>query len=180
MDEAARLLVEQGGMPLPLDALADRAGVSKTLPYFYFPRQADLANAILGREMEALLVAGLAAASRAPALDAAAVDCALLYFERVAKAGPALHLVLRDPFMAGRLAARPLQIRDRVFRRLARLARRELGLCAKEAVAALGIAATIPEEAGQLAFRGELTEADARDLCRRLVGAAVDAFRPRG
>jgi len=178
MDAAAGLLTEQGHLPLPLDALAARAGVSKPLIYAYFPTQFDLLNALLRREMESLLDSGLDAASKAGSLEAAVLDCALIYFERVAGCGPTAHLIVRDPFMADRLERAVLRARDRVIRRLARRARRELELNAKEAIAAIGMATTIPEEAGQLAFRGEMTAAAARDLCRRLVASSLDALRP--
>ena len=46
MEGAAALAVEQGCLPLPLETLGQRVGVSKALVYAYFPTQQDLANMV--------------------------------------------------------------------------------------------------------------------------------------
>jgi AcrR family transcriptional regulator len=177
VEAAARLVVEQGYLPLPPERLADAVGASKALIYGYFPDQHDLFNAVLAREFESLEAAGLDAASAAPTLDLAALGCAELYFGHVCAHGPVVHIVLRDPYMARRLDPRVSALRDRTARRLARLVRRELRLPPVEAVAALTLATTIPEDAGRLVWQGDLSPDRGLELCRRLTAAAVGALR---
>lgn len=173
MDAAARHIVVQGFLPLPIEGLARAAQVSKALIYVHFPTQYDLANAILAREMDALFAAGLDEASRGDNLDKAAVDCATIYFEHVRRWGPLLHIILTDLYMAGRHDREVIGRRDAVIRRLVRLMRRRIHLPLDEIVAGLNIILAIPEEAGALAFLGEIEPALARDMCRTLTLSAL-------
>lgn len=177
--EAARwLLVEQGGLPLAPERLAGEIGASKALVYSHFPDQHRLFNAVLDEEFALLAQAGLDAASAAATLTEAAQASAELYFRHVSAHGPAIHIILRDRYMARRARSASARLRDRIARRLARLARRELGLSAREAVAAFSIALAIPEEAGRLVWQGDLTPAAGEELCRRLTLAAVQGLQP--
>lgn len=178
IEAAARLVLEQGYPPLAPERIAEAVGVSKALIYGYFPDQHALFNALLAREFAALDAAGLEAASQAATLDAAALGCAELYFRHVCDHGPVIHVVLRDIFMARRLDPGLAAVRDRVVRRLARLVRRELHLPPDEAVAAITLATTIPEDAGRLVWQGDLSPESGLELCRRLTAAAILALRP--
>ncbi|MDP1619281.1 TetR/AcrR family transcriptional regulator [Phenylobacterium sp.] len=178
LDAAETLLTAHGGLPLPLEELARAALVSKALIYAYFPNQHDLANALLARRFTAMLAAGLEAAASQDAMDDAAQACAAAYFEEVAQAGPVAHIILRDPFMAGRIDPALTAIRDRIARRLARTARKSLRLSPKEAVAALSLMTTIPEEAGRLVHAGDLSLERGRELNRRLIASSLRALTP--
>ncbi len=178
VEAAAGLAVAQGYLPLPPERLARAVGVSKALVYGYFPDQHELFNAVLIHEFSALEAAGLEVASQATSLEAAALDCAELYFRHVCARGPVIHVVLRDVYMAGRVDAKVAAIRDRVARRLARRVRGELGLPPEEAVAALTLATTIPEDAGRLVWQGDLSPQGGLELCRRLTSAALAGLRP--
>src|SRR6185295_7375665 len=164
LDAAAHLVVEQGFLPLPLERLARNAKVSKALIYAYFPTQYDLLNAVLARELSALAAAGLESASQGKVLEAVTLDCAMLYFDHVVRWGPLLHILLSDRYLAGRLDREAIRKRDRIVRRIARLAHSSMRLPAKEIVAGINLILAIPEEAGVLAFHRELDLALARDL----------------
>jgi AcrR family transcriptional regulator len=179
VEAAAGLVLQQGHLPLPMDALARSAGASKALIYAYFPTQHDLFNALLSREFRALEARGVVEASAQWDLNQAAFDCALLYFEHVASAGPLIHLILRDPYMAGHVAQDVAIFRDRIIRRLARRARGALRLRAKENIAAINMIITIPEEAGRLKYAGDISLDRGRELCRQLMLSSLDAFTPR-
>jgi len=168
LDAAARLAVEQGFLPLPMERLARAANVSKALIYAYYPTQYDLLNALLARELDALSTAGLEAASHGKVLEAVTLDCVMLYFDHVLRWGPLLHILLSDRYLVGRLDRQTMRKRDRMVRRIARLAGRTMRLSAKEIVAGINLILAIPEEAGALAFHRELDLRVARDLCRTL------------
>jgi AcrR family transcriptional regulator len=178
INAAAGIALKQGHLPLRLEDLARAAGVSKALIYAYFPTQFDLFNALLDREFQALAARGLVEAARRDDLEAAALGCALAYFDHVAAAGPLIHVILRDPYMAHQVSPAVAGWRDRLVRRIASLARRELLIGARENIASISMVTTIPEEAGRLAYSGELSFEHARELCRQLVLSSIAAFRP--
>ncbi len=178
IEAAGKLVLQQGHLPLPLEALAQSAGVSKALIYAYFRDQHALFNAVLGQEFEVLAARGLVEASQHRELRDASLGCALIYFEHVVERGPLIHVVLRDPYMAGRVAPSAAAFRDLIVRRLGRLAQTALRLGVKETIAAINMVITIPEEAGRLVHTGALPLVDGRALCSRLVGASLEAFSP--
>ena len=178
IDAAGTLILQQGHLPLALEALARSAGVSKALIYTYFSDQHGLFNAVLDQEFAALDARGMTDASDQGDLRDAALACALIYFEHVVERGPLIHVILRDPYMAGHVAKTVSAFRDLIVRRLGRLAQAALKLEAKETIAAINMVITIPEEAGRLVHTAALPLADGRALCGRLVGASLDAFTP--
>ncbi len=177
LDVAAKLIVEQGFLPLPIERLAREARVSKALIYAYFSTQYDLFNALLARELQVLMARGLDEASRGRTLKTVAVDCIMIYFDHVVRWGPLLHILFSDLYMAGRYDRATTAARDRVARRVARLARRDLGLPAKEIVAAMNMVLAIPEEAGTLALNGEVETALTREMCRTLTQSALKGLK---
>ncbi len=177
MESAARLVVQQGFLPLPIEKLAKAAGSSKALIYTYFPEQEDLFNALLNRELSGVLAAGLDTASQVHNLDQAAVLCAQLYFEHVARYGLLLHILMADRYMRGRIERRLIRMRNLLLRRLARLAQKSLPLSKREVLAALEMSTAIPEEAGRLVFHAELDITVARKICRSLIVSCLQALR---
>jgi AcrR family transcriptional regulator len=178
IDAAARLALEQGYLPLPLERLATAAGVSKALIYGYFPDQHELFSAVLAQQFAELAEAGLEAASQAADLESAALACSEIYLRHVARRGPIAHIILRDLYMARRIRPDLAAFRDRIARRLARLTRAELKLPPKEAVGALSLVTTVPEETGRLIWQGELPLARGLELGERLIRSSLAALRP--
>jgi len=180
LDAAAALVLVQGHLPLPLEALAGRVGVSKGLIYEYFPTQADLFNALLTETAAALEAAGLPAVVSDPDLMAAAQAGADLYLRHVAERGPLMHFILRDAYMSRSFAAEAVRLRDRVLRAFARRARRELRLPAAEALAAVLLVQAIPEEMGRLTWQGDIPLERGRELTAQMVASSVAALSPAG
>jgi AcrR family transcriptional regulator len=166
IDAAARLIVRQGFLPLALEKLGRAALVSKALVYNYFPTQYDLYNAVLERELAALEAAGFDAASRDEVLREAVLKCMTIYFDHVATSGPLLHILWSDLYMLGHVVPTLASWREMRIQRLARLARSQLRLRGRESHAFIEMLITIPEEAGRLAFHGDIEPAIARDLCQ--------------
>jgi AcrR family transcriptional regulator len=177
-DAAAALVLETGHLPLSLETLAGRVGVSKGLIYQYFPTQADLFNALLYDEQGALEAAGLPEVCDGGGGLTAAHHAADLYLRHIADRGPLAHFILRDVYMAGRVDAAAVRTRDRLIRRFSRRARRELKLPAHEATAAVLLILTIPEEMGRLVWQGEIPLAVARETVEQLVTSSIAALTP--
>jgi AcrR family transcriptional regulator len=176
LEAAAKMVVEQGYLPLPLEQLARQAGTSKALIYTYFPTQYALFNAMLEREIHSLALGGLDTASRVDDLEQAAVLCGMLYFEHVARNGPLLNILMTDLYMAGHLDPKVMKVRDELVERLKRLARSKLPLSEREIAAALEMMAAIPDEAGRLVFHNELDQTTARRLCHGLIVSSLKAL----
>jgi AcrR family transcriptional regulator len=177
MDAASRLIVAQGFLPLPIEALAKDARASKALVYAYFPTQYALFNGLLQREMRALALGGLQTAARVNDLDQSILLCAMLYFEHVAQYGPLLHVLLTDLYMAEHVEPGVYrQIRE-MTQRLWQLARASLPLNEREFEASLEMIAAVPEEAGTLAYERRMDAQAARELCHTLVLSSLRALR---
>jgi AcrR family transcriptional regulator len=178
LSAARELILQQGSLPLSLEQLAEKAGTSKALIYAYFPSHYELYNALMRAEVLELEAAGMHAASLKKNLREAAVSCAKIYFEHVAKRGPVLHLILRDLYMARHIDPQVARFRDTIVRRLARQVRRKLNLPARENIASINMAITIPEEAGRLAFQNELSPSRAWLVCEELLSSSIEALSP--
>lgn len=176
LDAARALVLAQGYLPLSLEALAARVGVSKGLIYGHFPTQHDLFNALVAEEEGALGAAGLADAMAQTDLSAAALACADIYLRHVAVRGPLAHIILRDAYMQGRLEAGVVNVRDRLLRSFGRRARVTLGLPAREALAAVMVAQAIPEEMGRLVWQGDISLGRGRELAAQLITSAIQAL----
>jgi AcrR family transcriptional regulator len=177
LEAAARLVVELGYLPVPVEQLARAAGSSKALIYAYFPTQYALFNALLEREMQSLSLAGFDMASRVEDLDQAAVLCAMIYYEHVARSGPLVHILMTDLYMSEHIEPRLLQARDALLARLLKLATGSLPLSEQEIYAAIEMIAAIPEEAGRLVFHRELDATTARQICNSLIVSSLKALR---
>lgn len=177
MDAASRLIVAQGFLPLPIEALAKDAKASKALVYAYFPTQYALFNDLLRREMRALALGGLETAARVNDLDQSILLCAMLYFEHVAQYGPLLHVLLTDLYMEGQVEAGIFEQIREMTQRLWQLARPSLSLTEQEFAASLEMIAAIPEEAGTLAYEKRMDAQAARELCHTLVLSSLRALR---
>jgi AcrR family transcriptional regulator len=180
LDAAAGIVVRQGYLPVSIEQLARAAGTSKALVYTYFPTQFDIFNALLERELTALLATGLDTASQVQHLEQAAVLSAMLYFEHVARNGPLLRILVDDRYMRGHADPRLSRMRAVILHRLARLCRKTLPLTAKEVLAAAQMISAIPEESGRMVFHQELEPAVARQVCRSLIVSALQALRAPG
>jgi AcrR family transcriptional regulator len=177
MDAASRLVVKQGFLPVPIEALAQAADASKALVYAYFPTQYELFNALLQREMRALALGGLETAARVNDLDQSILLCAMLYFEHVAQYGPLLHILITDLYMAGHVDPKVIQQIKEMTSRLWRLAQKALPLTAKEFESSMEMLTALPEEAGTLAYEKRMEPQAARELCHTLVLSSLRALR---
>jgi AcrR family transcriptional regulator len=177
LDAAARLVVEQGYLPLPVEQLARAAGASKALIYAYFPTQYELFNALLQRELQTLALAGFDTASRVQDLEQAAVLCAMMYYDHVARTGPLLHILMTDLYMADHIETTLVEARDSLVARLLKLGTEALPLSEQELFAAIEMIAAIPEEAGRLVFHRELDPTTARQICNGLIVSSLKALR---
>lgn len=176
LDAARELVFAQGHLPLSVEALARRAGVSKALVYAHFPDPPELYAALMEIELDDLESHGRLDVGQAADPVEAACRAADVYLAHVASRGTVLHLLYRDPYLAARLPVRARRLRDRVLGGYARAVRAAYGRPAREAVAAVNLIVTIPEETGRLVFQRSLALERGRLLCRELVLGSLSAL----
>lgn len=172
MDGAAALAVEQGCLPLPLETLGERVGVSKALVYAYFPTQQDLANRILVQHLQEM-GAAVDLAFQAGSPRETALGCAEAYFDHVVRHGPLLHLLLSDPMAAGALAPQARALYGRIMRRMAIGLRDHFGVPRRDCIPALHILAALAEDAGEQVFTKRLDTQLGRRLAREMTDGAL-------
>jgi len=180
---AAEGIVEQGYLPVSLEALAKKLGVSKALIYAYFPTQLHLVNGLLHEHYPGVARAQLDVLRDENDLAAIAEQCAAAYFDHIVRVGPLLQILLSDLYAAGKVDADILTLQRRVAVGLADAVRRTTSLDPKQGLAAVRLLISIVEEAGTLAFRGAYDAAVCRSLCLELVAGGLAElqvqFRPR-
>lgn len=172
---AGRALADQGFLPLPYEAIAREAGISKALIYAHFATQASLYNALLEQRLTEL--ADELSLVTAGDFEDEAVGAALAYFDEAAEHGPMLNLLLTDGYLDAERSADAKAMRNRLWRRFVRGSRSYVTLPAHERVAALAMILAIPEDLGRLVHRGEMDAGRARTLCGDLVRSAVRGLR---
>lgn len=172
---AGRALADQGFLPLPYEAIAREAGISKALIYAHFATQASLYNGLLEQRLGEL--ADELALIPAGNFEDLAVAAALAYFDEAAEHGAMLNVLLTDGYLDSERSAAARRTRDALWRRFVRASRAYVRLPADERVAALAMILAIPEDLGRLVYRGELAAERARDLCGDLVRSAVRGLR---
>jgi len=90
LDAAAAIVQAEGARGLPMERLAERAGVSKGLGYAYFANGEELALALHDRELGEVYRRVEAATADAPELDSAVARAVAAYFDVVAERGALL------------------------------------------------------------------------------------------
>lgn len=178
IDVAERLLVESGHLPLEFERIAQELGVSRTLIYARFSEQRDLINAILRRHFQRLIESGLNEAVSLEAMGDATQRAAELYFLHVARHGPVVGILLRDPYSAEQLEPDLLDRYSHWLRRLTAKLEQELHLGDRADAALLNMLLAIPDEAGRLVYRGQLELDKGRKLCAELLRVSLEALRP--
>ena len=177
LDSAARLIVQQGYLPISLERLAKAANISKALIYAYFPEQHDIFNGLLLRELATLRMAGLETASRVGDFEQCVLLSSMLYFEHVCKAGPLLHILTTDRYMSGRINAVARRSAESMLGNFLRGPGRQLALSKQEIYAAIEMIAVIPQDSGSLVFHHELDASVARQMCHTLILSSLEALR---
>jgi len=174
------MVVSQGFLPLPLEALAQQIGASKALIYKYFPTQQALANALVREHLPPLLNRELAEFAADGELIEIAERCATAYFDQVADHGPLLHILMSDLFAVGCIDKDLLDRQARVFGRLARRLRADLGFRARESLGAVRLLTALVEEAGTQAYRRPALRATCLDAALRAVEGGLAGLRELG
>lgn len=139
LDAAAELVLEGGSESVTMEAVAARAGVSKGLGYAYFDNSADVLVALHDREMTDLEQRATEGSLAAEDLEGRIRAAVGAWFDLVAERGALLGALLRSTPVKQALDARGSGGIRRLEELYGRMAERELGIPADEAVAAASV-----------------------------------------
>lgn len=179
LDQAARVVVEEGLSAVYLERLGRECGVSKGLIYNYFPSRDHLLAALLRREQEEFRERGIAKALAASSFPELIRQTTRVYLEQVAERGALLQALLADPSVAKLLEDTDRADRDRTFRFFVKQVRRTYGLKLAHAIAAVEMLMAVTDRAGRMLAEGTLDLPLAEELAVQLILGGLERLSAR-
>ncbi len=178
LDEAARLILDEGLYAVSMERLARDVGISKGLVYNYFPTRDAILSALLHREQTELRDRGMASALQAQSFADLIRQTTRLYLEQTRDRGTLITALLSDPSVARLMEDENRWERDQTVRYFVRATRREYGLPLPLAIAAVDMLMAVTEQAGRMVSRGEATVEAATEMCVELLTGGLARLTP--
>ncbi len=181
LDEAARLILDEGLHAVSMERLARDVGISKGLVYNYFPTRDALLTALLSREQTELRGRGMAEALKAESYVDLIRQTTRLYLEQTRDRGALIAALLSDPSVAKLMEEESRADRDRTVRYFVRATRQAYDLPLPVAIAAVELLSAVTDRAGKLVSERLVDVDSATELCVELITgglAGLNADRP--
>ena len=169
LDEAARLILDEGLYAVSMERLARDVGISKGLVYNYFPDRNALLTALLSREQAELRDRGMAEALKAESYVDLIRQTTRLYLEQTRDRGALIAALLSDPSVAKLMEEESRADRDRTVRYFVRATRKAYDLPLPLAIAAVELFSAVTDRAGKLVAEGLVDVEAATELCVELI-----------
>jgi len=180
LDEAARLILDEGLHAVSMERLARDVGISKGLVYNYFPTRDALLTELLRREQAELRDRGMAKALRASSFADMIRQTTRLYLEQTRDRGALIAALLSDPSVARLMEEDNRLDRERTIRYCVRAARREYDLPLPLAISVVDMLMAITGRAGRQVAEGLMDVGPATEICVELItGALANLDRDR-
>ena len=178
LDEAARLILDEGLYAVSMERLARDVGISKGLVYNYFPTRDALLTALLSREQAELRDRGLAKALEAESYVDLIRQTTRLYLEQTRDRGALIAALLSDPSVAKLMEEESRADRDRTARYFVRATRRAYDLPLPLAIATVELLSAVTDRAGKLVSEGLVDVDSATELCVELITGGLAGLNP--
>ena len=169
LDEAARLILDEGLYAVTMERLARDVGISKGLVYNYFATRDALLAALLRREQIELRDRGMASALRTESFHDLIRQTTRLYLEQTRDRGALIAALLSDPSVAKLMEQDNRAERDAVFRYFVRAVRREFGLPLPLSIVVVDMLSAVTDQAGKLVAQGLVDVDAATEICAELI-----------
>lgn len=156
LDEAARLILEEGLSAVSMERLGRESAVSKALVYNYFPSREVLLAALLQREQSDLDSRGAKMALEAQSYEELIRQTTRVYLEHTKARGALIQALLADPSVVRLMAADTAAAQERTIRYFVRETRREYGLSLPVAISAMGLFMSLTDRAGKQVAEGSM------------------------
>lgn len=173
LDEAARLVLDEGLQAVSMERLARDVGISKGLVYNYFPTRDALLAELLRREQAELRDRGMAEALAASSFADMIRQTTRLYLEQTRDRGALIASLLSDPSVARLMEDDNRADRERNFRYCVQATRREYDLPLPLAIAVVDMLMAITGRAGRLVSEGQMDVGPATEICLDLILGAL-------
>jgi TetR/AcrR family transcriptional regulator, fatty acid biosynthesis regulator len=169
LDEAARVILDEGLTAVSMERLAREVGISKGLVYNYFPTRDALLAALLHREQAELRDRGMVTALQAKSYADLIRQTTRLYLEQSRDRGALTAALLADPSVARLMEEESRADRDATFRYFVRATRREYDLDLPLAIACVDMLMAVTDQAGKQVAAGQLDVDEGTELCVTLI-----------
>jgi len=156
LDDAARLILEEGLTAVSMERLGRESAVSKALVYNYFPSREFLLAALLQREQLDLDSRGAQRAIAAQSYDELIRQTTRVYLEHTKARGALIQALLADPSMVRLMEAESAAARERTIRYFVKETRREYGLSLPVAISAMDLFMSLTDRAGKQVAEGSI------------------------
>ncbi|WP_397420740.1 TetR/AcrR family transcriptional regulator [Phenylobacterium sp.] len=173
LDEASRLVLDEGLHAVSMERLARDVGISKGLVYNYFPTRDALLAELLRREQTELRDRGMAEALAAGSFADMIRQTTRLYLEQTRDRGALIAALLSDPSVARLMEDDNRADRERTFRYCVQATRREYDLPLPLAIAAVDMLMAITGRAGRQVAEGQMDVGPATEICLELILGAL-------
>lgn len=171
LDEAARVILEEGLSAVSMDRLARATQVSKALVYNYFQSRETLLAHLLHREQADLDSRGLEKILEAKSFEELIRQTTRLYLEHTSERGALMQALLADPSVARLMEAESAAGLERTQRYFVRETRRKYDLPLPMAIAAVHLLMALTDRAGKLVAEGMLDIPTAEEMCVQIITA---------
>ncbi len=169
LDEAARLVLEEGLTAVSMERLGRETGVSKALVYNYFPSREALMAALLQREQDDLNSRGIEKALQAESFEDLIRQTTRVYLQQSSERGPLIQALLADPSVARLMEAENARGLERTIRYFVRETKREYGMSLEVATVAVQLLMASTDRAGKLVSEGLIDIPTAEEMCVQII-----------
>jgi len=154
LDDAARLILEEGLTAVSMERLSRESAVSKALVYNYFPSREILLAALLHREQADIDSRGAERALQAKSYEELIRQTTRVYLEHTKARGALIQALLADPSVVKLMEAKSAAALERTIRYFVKETRREYGLSLPVAIAAMDMFTALTDRAGKQVAEG--------------------------
>lgn len=169
LDDAARLILEEGLTAVTMERLGRESGVSKALVYNYFPSREVLLASLLHREQADLDSRGMERALKSESYEDLIRQTTRTYLEHTSERGALIQALLADPSVARLMEAESAEGLERTIRYFVRETRREYGLSREMATLAVQMLMAMTDRAGKLVAERAVDIPTAEEMCVQII-----------
>jgi AcrR family transcriptional regulator len=187
LDEAARIVAEEGVSAVNMERIGREASISKALVYNYFPSKHALLSELLLREYNRFAAQGREAAGRASGFEQLVRETTRAYLDYVQDCGVLIQRLMSEPGLASIMRSADAEGRQRTVHIFIGAMVKEYGISPELAATVTEVSMGLTGAAGDLLARGEKTANAMEELVvtlimgglRELVSSAGSSTPPR-
>jgi AcrR family transcriptional regulator len=175
LDEAARVVLEEGVSAVSMERLGREAGVSKALVYAYYPNRTDLLSALLLREYQHFQAHSRRLLAEVEGFEAVVRTTTAAWLDHIAERGPLINRLTNEPEIARAIQAVDAEGRQDTATYFGRLIAERYRLDGATGTMLAELLMGLTGAAGAYVGRTGADRARVLDLVTRMLFAALEA-----